>query len=286
MVPWKDQAQTDAGLKREFALAIVNQTSLWCFDMWGGVFRTPETMRVVARAKALWDRCAGLPARSVAQVALVVDPQSARLVNDRNPLVAEIYQGTRNRLNRLGAPYEIFSFNDLARLDLAPFRLLVFPGLFEITPEKEDVLRRCVCRDGRSVLFVYAPGVSDGRTLDPSRVKALTGTDFGTPGVAAVDRGGWTALYASTWAEVTPHLLKQAAAAAGAVLYCEDEAPVFANDRLVAVHMAAGGEKVITLPAPCREVRELFTGRTAPVTDRRFRYRFATPDTALFELIE
>jgi hypothetical protein len=49
MVPWKTQAETDAGLKREFALAIVNQTSLWCFDMWGGVFKTPETMQVVAQ---------------------------------------------------------------------------------------------------------------------------------------------------------------------------------------------------------------------------------------------
>ena len=39
MVPWKTQAETDAGFKREFALATINQTSLWCFDMWGGGFQ-------------------------------------------------------------------------------------------------------------------------------------------------------------------------------------------------------------------------------------------------------
>lgn len=286
MTPWTDQAQTDAGLKREFALAIINHASLWCFDMWGGVFRTPETMRVVARAKALWDRYAALPAPSRAEVALVVDPQSARLVNDLNPLVRDIYQGTRNKLNRLGAPFEVFSFNDLERADLAAYKLFVFPGLFEITPEKAAVLKNRVCRAGRSVVFIHAPGISDGLTLDPARVEALTGTAFGTPGVATVERGDWTAIYAAEYADLTPNVLKEAAARAGVTTYCADEVPVFANERLIAVHMAVGGEKTITLPVPCRAVRELFTDRVISVEDQRFRYTFAAPDTALFELLD
>lgn len=285
MTPWRDQAETNAGLKREFALAIVNHASLWCFDMWGGVFRTPETLAVVAQGKALWDRFAGLPAGSLAEVALVVDPQSARLLNDLNPLVAQVYQGTRNALNRLGAPFEVLSFGDLAEVDLARYRLLVFPGLFEVTPEKAEVLRRHVCRGGRTALFVYAPGLSDGQTLDTARVRDLTSTAFGTPGVTTVQRDGWRAVYAATWADVTPRLLKQLAAEAGVVLCCADEVPVYANERLLAVHTAAGGEKEIVLPVACREVRELYTECVIPVAERRFRYVFATPDTALFEII-
>jgi len=44
---WKDQFETDAGLKREFSLATINNTSLWCFDMWGKVFDTPQTLQIV-----------------------------------------------------------------------------------------------------------------------------------------------------------------------------------------------------------------------------------------------
>ncbi len=286
MVPWKDQAETDAGLKREFALAIINQTSLWCFDMWGGVFKTPETMKVVAQSKRLWDQYAGQPWRPVAQVALVVDPQSARMVNDQNPLVAQIYQGTRNTLNRLGAPFEVYSFNDLPRADLTQVKLLVFPGLFEITPEKAEVLRTRVLKDGRTAVFVYAPGLSDGKTLDPARVKALTGTAFKTPGVSAVARDGWTAVYAGSYEALTPQALRKAAVGAAVTIICEDAVPVFANERLVAIHVALGGERTITLPKACREVRELYTGRVVPVKDKRFRYTFASPDTALFELVE
>lgn len=286
MVPWRDQAETDAGLKREFSLAIINQTSLWCFDMWGGVFKTPETMKVVARAKRLWDTYAALPLKTRAEVALVVDPQSARLVNDQNPLVGQIYQATRNKLNRLGAPFEVFSFNDLPRADLSHYKMLVFPGLFEITPEKAEVLKTFALNKGRTAVFAYAPGVSDGKTLDPARVKELTGTAFKAMGVSTVSRDGWTAVYAGSYAALTPQALRKAAVEAGVTIYCEAAVPVYANERLVAIHMAQGGERTITLPKSCREVKELYTGRAVPVAEKKFRYTFATPDTALFEMVE
>jgi len=284
MVPWKDQAETDAGLKREFALAIVNQASLWCFDMWGGVFKTPETMKVVAQSKTLWEEFAPLPLKSRAEVALVVDPQSARLLNDQHPAVPKIYQGTRNALNRLGAPFEVFSFNDLSKADLSAYKMVVFPGLFEVTPAKAEVLKAHVFNSNRTVLFVYAPAISDGKTLDTARVKALTGTAFQKAGVSSVRQDGWNAVYAAGYADVSPRMLRETAVKAGVTIYCEDAVPVYANGRLVAIHVAQGGEKTITLPCACREVKELYTGRVVPVKDRRFVYTFATPDTALFEM--
>jgi hypothetical protein len=54
----------------------------------------------------------------------------------------------------------------------------------------------------------------------------------------------------------------------------------------MAIHMAQGGEKTITLPGDYRQVRELYTGQVLPVADRRFSYTFKTPDTALFELVQ
>jgi len=68
-------------------------------------------------------------------------------------------------------------------------------------------------------------------------------------------------------------------------IYCEEEVPVYANERLVAVHVAQGGEKTITLPVDCRQVSELYTGRTVTVKARHFRYTLKTPDTVMFELI-
>ncbi|MEN6496275.1 MAG: hypothetical protein ABFD16_18485 [Thermoguttaceae bacterium] len=285
MVPWKNQAETDAGLKREFSLAMINQTSLWCFDMWGGVFKTPETLKVVEASKKLWDRFGAMPLKTRAEVALVVDPQSTRYLNDLHPVIPQIYQGTRNKLNRLGAPFEVFSFNDLPRVDLGQYRLIVFPGLFVVTPEKREVLKKYVFNNNRTVLFAYAPGICDGQSLNPDRVKELTGTAFKTPGASTVQRDGWKAVYVTSYEAITPQVLRQAAVAAGVTIVCQDPVPVYANERLLAIHMAQGGEKTLTLPADCRQVRELYTGQVIPVTQRRFSYTFKTPDTALFELV-
>ena len=285
MVPWKDQVQTNAGLKREFALATINHASLWCFDMWGGVFKTPETMKIVEQSKTIWDRFSAQPLPGRAQVALVVDPHSARYLNDLHPAIRQIYQGTRNKLNRLGAPFEVFSFNDLPRVDLAPYRLLVFPGLFVVTPEKKQVLDEHVFNNDRSVLFAYSPGLCDGKSLDPGRVGKLTGTAFKTPGVSTVRRDAWKSVYVPSYEDLTPQVLRQAAIEAGVTVVCEDAVPVYANERLLAVHVAEGGDKTITLPVDVRQARELYTGQVFSVTQRQFSYPFKTPDTALFELV-
>jgi hypothetical protein len=134
------------------------------------------------------------------------------------------------------------------------------------------------------VLFAHAAGICDGTTLDAARVKTLTGVAFKTPGVTTVQHDGWRAIYVPSYEAITPQTLRKAAVGAGVTIVCDDPVPVYANERLVAIHMAQGGEKTITLPRDCREVCELYTGRVLPVKDRRFSYTFQTPDTALFEL--
>lgn len=283
--PWKDQAETNAGLKREFSLAIINNASLWCFDMWGGAYKTPETMEIVGQSKKIWDKYSKTDLKSMAEVALVVDPQSARLINDSNPIVNNIYQGTRNKLNRLGTPFDVFSFNDLEKADFSQYKFVIFPGLFEVPSEKKNILEKYLFNNNRTILFMYAPGISNGRDLDITRVKELTGTAFNTPGITKVQHNHWVAIYSLNYDTVTPKILKHIATEAQVTIYCNDEIPVFANEKLVAIHTAEGGEKTVTLPVICKEVRELYSGKTLPVYNYEFIYDFSTPDTALFEII-
>jgi len=129
-------------------------------------------------------------------------------------------------------------------------------------------------------------GKYDFGSLDKQYDDVLAVNSNKTPGVSTIARDGWTAVYAGSYDALTPQALRRAAVGAGVTIYCEDAVPVFANERLVAVHMAEGGEKTVTLPKACREVRELFTGRVVPVVEKKFRYTFASPDTALFELVK
>ncbi len=285
MVPWKDQAETTAGLKREFALAIINHASLWCFDMWGGVFDPPETMKIVAQSKKIWDRFCDQPLKTRAEVALIADPCSARYLNDQNQAVSQIYTATRNKLNRLGAPFEVFSFDDIPSIDLTPYKLVIFPGLFEVTPERERMLNKFVFNNNRTVLFIYAAGISDGKNLEPSFVERLTGAGLKSPGIHINQREGWKSVYMPDYATATPASLKQVSAEAGVSIYCGEEVPVYANEKLIAIHVANGGQKTISLPFPAKKVRELYSEQEIAVRKGKFSYTFATPDTALFEVL-
>lgn len=286
MYPWKDQTETNAGLKREFALAIINQASLWCFDMWGGVFKTQETMKLIKQSKFSWDNHASLPTQNCAEVALIVDPQSTRYINDKDhDVVAQIYQETRNKLNRLGAPFEVFSFNDIGHVDLSSYKMLIFPGLFTVTPEKRSILEKYIFNSNRTVFFAYAPGMCNGQDLDTARVKELTGTAFNTPGVNIVQYDDWKSVYTPSYDEITPAVLKQLATDAGVNIYCKEEVPVYANSRLLMIHTADGGNMEVTLPRQYSKITELYSNKIVAKKTSEFNFKFNSPDTALFELI-
>lgn len=55
----------------------------------------------------------------------------------------------------------------------------------------------------------------------------------------------WKAVYVPGYKDITPQTLRQVAVQAGVTIMCQDQVPVFANERLVAIHMAQGGKKTV-----------------------------------------
>ena len=51
--------------------------SLWCFDMWGGIFKTPETMELVGKSYEIWKKYKDAPLDYRAEIVMVIDLGSA-----------------------------------------------------------------------------------------------------------------------------------------------------------------------------------------------------------------
>jgi hypothetical protein len=222
---------------------------------------------------------------SVAEMLLVADPQSAYYVNEKMPHASAMARQFREKVSRTGAPYDVYSFNDLAVIDLSRYKVVFLPATLLITPERAEVLNKHVLNSNRAVVWVYAPGICDGRSLDAARVRYWTGSEYGTVGPVSVDRGGWTSVYAFEYKTLTPSVLREILRRAGVHLYVDGEDPVYANQRLLAIHTKEGGEKKIALMQVCKKVVDVFTGTTVAENVKEFSYRFETPDTALFELV-
>jgi len=116
-------------------------------------------------------------------------------------------------------------------------------------------------------------------------VKKLTGAPFKFPGIHKIQREGWKSVYIPDYETVTPASLKQISIEAGVSIYCEEEVPVYANEKLIAIHVANGGHKTISLPFQAKKVRELYSEQEIAVRKGKFSYTFSTPDTALFEVL-
>ena len=140
------------------------------------------------------------------------------------------------------------------------------------------------------MLWCYAPGVTDGQTLDAARVKTWAGVEFKTPGISVTPMSGWTSVYSYDYKLLNPWELTQIASRAGVHFFVkankwnDEYMPVFANERFLAVHSVKGGEKTIRLPRKVSCVTDLLTGEVFARDADSFTTSFAPPDTRLFGL--
>ena len=281
---WPDEASTVAGLKREASLGLIHRTHLWWFDMWNDFYQGEAVMNTLRQIRHIWTAYAGTPAKNACQVAMVVDPDSTYYLNQDHPDVPQINQGTRNKLNLIGAPFEVYSFNDIPKIkDFASCRLVVFTSLFHLTPEKKKILKQLVLKDGRTVLWLGPAGVIDREKYDPENIRKLTGIAPDAKGITTSQQKNWQSVLCRDYRQITPAVLKQLAASAGVHIYTDREWPVYAEGSLLAVHSGSGGEETIRVPRQSGSVTELFSGKKIAIRNGEFQYCFRKPDTALFD---
>ena len=254
--------------------------------MWGGFYESPALFDRIAKLEQIRRRFADDMSPSQADILFVADPESAYITNEKSELMHGFPWSVRDELAKTGFVTDYYSFNDLAKIDLSRYRVVVFPGLFVVTPEKERFVRENICRDGRTVVWYFAPGISDGKTLNAERVEKLTGSTFGGDKVAEHGFDDWRSVYVPGYdkelfdAEAMASMLKRA----GAHSYADYPAVVHANSRIFSVHLKDGGKRTIHLPCRAAKVTELISGRVVAEDASAFDYEFESPDTRMFEV--
>jgi len=282
---WSDEASTVAGIKREAALGLIGRTYLWWFDMWGDFYQGETVMKTLGKVCDLWSEISAIPAENVHEVAMIVDPESTYFINQNNPIVPKINLGTRNKLNRLGAPFEVYSFNDIPLIkDFDRIKLVIFTSLYELTKEKQETLQKYVFCNGRHVLWLYAPGIITEGKLDTQNCEKLSGIPYEAQDIERRDMDEYTSWYIHDYDKLTPNILKMLAKESGVCVNVEQEIPVYAEGNLLAIHTADGGDITVTVDEKYTTAEELFTGKTCVISGGKFVYSFASPDTAMFRL--
>ena len=165
-----------AALSRDFAQALTHGAGFWFYDFsknnW---YARPQFMPLLKRfgeIAASVNDC-----RRVSEVAFVCDFKSIPLQHyaaGDNPLPSQLIGGNGPELYYAGAPYDAVLTEDLLAGRTKDYKLYIFTNLVRRTPELEK-LAADLRRKGKTILWVYAPGLISEQGIDPAGIAKLTG---------------------------------------------------------------------------------------------------------------
>jgi len=286
MDAWKNVKEDIAGLRREFCLALFHGASLWWFDMWGKFYEPPELLQEIQSMKEVYEQYADVNRQPDAEVAVIVDPESTFYITDLpdDTIATHVYRTLMDNLNKLGAPFRTYSFNDIPTItNLDKFKLVILPALFQVTPERKAMLGKYLLKDNRTILWTYAAGINDGIKDTPDAMKELTGFPYGTTECTEKEMAGWKSAFAPTSQALAPEHLRKLAATAGVHLFMEAPCPIWDDGKLMMVHTTKPGPQKITLKT--NATAKILLGRQDALTQEgnTLFYDFNPPETILLE---
>lgn len=172
-----------AALRREFSTGLIEHTGYWYVDFGadgtGGWFSQPEIMATIKDLYALAERMRQRPARSVAQVALVCDLQSAYYLSDGEGMKTayQLIMDTTTELYRTGAPFDALLLPQLATADLSRYKVLIFLNTTAMSDAQAAFVRKLRESGKHALVFLWAPGVTGPDGVSAARVRQATGFD-------------------------------------------------------------------------------------------------------------
>ena len=175
------EAETVAIMTREFAHYLIAGVHAYWFDQPARYYDDPALVRLLRRFQALGRVADRYPLGRTADIALFIDEDSFFPVA-QDVSIQVLHRQRIQELGRIGAPYDVWLLEDVCRDDLPDYRFCVFPNAFSLDGDERREIRDRLCRDGRHILWHYAPGLirPDRQTLAAANMADLTGMTFTT----------------------------------------------------------------------------------------------------------
>ena len=174
-----DVASSLAAIRREVSTALTSPSALWWCDFGpdgnGGWYDHPQ---LIGEIKSLVKMSAArlqTPRKPVAQVAVVCDLESMYLLPDAEAMHThlELLSSLTTELYHTGTPFDTILLSQLKDGIPERYRTLIFLDTVQVSPEMRRRLPEML--KGRSVLWMWAPGISDGQRLSVDLTRDLTG---------------------------------------------------------------------------------------------------------------
>ncbi len=174
---------TIAVIKRNFAQVITHGIGVTWLENSSFLYEpqiADEAHRWIKRFKQLGEWSLQLDRLPHSEVVVLLDDESYFYESIHNNIdIPLIWQQRVVNLNRFGAPHDVYLLNDLLEGRLPEYKLYVFLNPFHLNLQRREKLKRILRRDGKTALWLYAPGYLNDDTPHTDNMSDLTGFHFG-----------------------------------------------------------------------------------------------------------
>jgi len=187
-----DARESYGVLSRNFAHVLSHGAAVWWMDIGGrGWFAGDEMWQHLASLRRAYPSVRTSTATSgtdngtrnvpssvvspLTEIAVIVDEASCLYAHPSPMLTAPLLDAFRRQWYRIGAPVGIYLLDDLVAGKAPPARLYLFLDTFRLDAPQVKAIREQVCRDGRTAVWLYAPGIVRGNRLSVDHVQEVTG---------------------------------------------------------------------------------------------------------------
>lgn len=182
-----------ASVRRNVLFTATKGMGLWFYDFGvGGIdldgFRYnrgnrgswdhPGVLAEIRDLKQLLDKRLGQEYRTEADVLFVYDTESfyhTASLRGTDPVSNVLIDHNTLSAFKSGVVFDPVHIRDLEQIDLSPYRVVVFGNCYLLDEQQIAFIKNHVARDGRTLVWFYAPGYTDGVRLDAGRISRLTG---------------------------------------------------------------------------------------------------------------
>ncbi len=168
--------------RKELVQCLTQGVGLWFFDMRGNWVGDDQFYQAIIDMKEEFDYSYSFTSRSVKnEVAVIVGEETYAYstfsgFNAVYHFNNYTYRVQRTALNAMGTGYDVYSMSDLTDGVVSDdYKVYIMLSPVEVTAEESAAIEKYIKKNGHTVVWVYACGYSNGKSLDVANISALTG---------------------------------------------------------------------------------------------------------------
>ena len=170
-----------AVLQRNFAQSLTRRWGTW-WARWTGIdpSKEPAFGSLLQQFRQLGQWALQFDSAPSAEIVVLLDEESMLYGNIHNDLYLPLTTNQRIwGLPRIGTPVDYYLLDDLIEGRIPPAKLYIFLNAFKLDTNRRDALTKQLRKDGRTALWIYAPGYIKDDKLSMANMTELTGFTFG-----------------------------------------------------------------------------------------------------------